>query len=849
MSPVRLLCTVRLSRLLLMITLLLLFIPFLTYHYVSQLAPNASSPNHDRSRSDFDQLTLTSDLAGQGQSMSEPSAWASHHVIYTLRDLHKAQEARDLHSRVLDLMRIRSSVISELRLLESKRNQLQSDLSALQKRLEDSRNQLTHRQSQLNHVQTQLEAAEYAQKEAALKNKPFVAIPLKPLPVTFYSLNLTRSGDDTFSATTAGSITADESSPVVRSNQWCSMASCFDYSRCSLIREFRFHVFFNHTNLTDAESLSNRPKWINKYNQVARLLTELPEFTDTPETACLFVIPLVDPQQITLLPTHSHWNGGRNHLLINLLHPEIDLFTMIHFPHMSIIAQSTFHRQSYRNQFDLIVAFDEDHDFSHLVYGSTWPQTNFSPAKRSILFVCIHQADQTWNSGLDYPDDDRDYHLTLNQSSASLLRNGDSRSPVLSNRSSLPLHIDRIRSVLERIQSQSVESDEKVYLDFNAPSFDKSNSYQLHQNRLQLMSDATFVLVLPPDHPDSLFNSRMAVQLIAILTVRSIPVVIGSEHVRLPLDEVIDWSLATVQLPSARVSELHLVLRAIPDATILSMKRAGQFLLQRYFFSLPRSFASVLAVVRQHRLQMPAPPAPSTIGRTMYSYNQTADVTVLDRYSAVAVNSNVGLIQQFEPIDTIEPIDAAEQSETLGPIEAPQSSLSFQHNWSDPLVAGYRMWNSMRASPFHTYPNSPFDDQLPSDAEFVGSTYGYRPIGDGWGGAGKQFSERLGGNAPTEQFTIVMLTYEREQLLVESLRKLRNLPYLNKIIVIWNAIHRLPTPDFRWPQTGVPLVIIQPNRNSLNNRFLPYDQINTEAILSIDDDAHLRHDEIVFGFR
>lgn len=38
-------------------------------------------------------------------------------------------------------------------------------------------------------------------------------------------------------------------------------------------------------------------------------------------------------------------------------------------------------------------------------------------------------------------------------------------------------------------------------------------------------------------------------------------------------------------------------------------------------------------------------------------------------------------------------------------------------------------------------------------------------------------------------------------------------------------------------------------RNSLNNRFLPYDVIETEAVLSVDDDAHLRHDEIMFGFR
>lgn len=43
--------------------------------------------------------------------------------------------------------------------------------------------------------------------------------------------------------------------------------------------------------------------------------------------------------------------------------------------------------------------------------------------------------------------------------------------------------------------------------------------------------------------------------------------------------------------------------------------------------------------------------------------------------------------------------------------------------------------------------------------------------------------------------------------------------------------------------------VVRTEKNSLNNRFLPWDEIDTEAILSIDDDAHLRHDEIMFGFR
>ena len=47
----------------------------------------------------------------------------------------------------------------------------------------------------------------------------------------------------------------------------------------------------------------------------------------------------------------------------------------------------------------------------------------------------------------------------------------------------------------------------------------------------------------------------------------------------------------------------------------------------------------------------------------------------------------------------------------------------------------------------------------------------------------------------------------------------------------------------------MPILVIKTEKNSLNNRFLPFDAIETEAVLSVDDDAQLRHDEIIFGFR
>ena len=43
--------------------------------------------------------------------------------------------------------------------------------------------------------------------------------------------------------------------------------------------------------------------------------------------------------------------------------------------------------------------------------------------------------------------------------------------------------------------------------------------------------------------------------------------------------------------------------------------------------------------------------------------------------------------------------------------------------------------------------------------------------------------------------------------------------------------------------------VIRPARNSLNNRFLPFDIIETDAILSLDDDISFRPEDLVFGFR
>lgn len=56
-------------------------------------------------------------------------------------------------------------------------------------------------------------------------------------------------------------------------------------------------------------------------------------------------------------------------------------------------------------------------------------------------------------------------------------------------------------------------------------------------------------------------------------------------------------------------------------------------------------------------------------------------------------------------------------------------------------------------------------------------------------------------------------------------------------------------PESLWPKIGVPLKVVRTKENKLSNRFFPYDEIETEAVLAIDDDIiMLTSDELQFGY-
>ncbi|XP_028414208.1 exostosin-2-like isoform X2 [Dendronephthya gigantea] len=98
-------------------------------------------------------------------------------------------------------------------------------------------------------------------------------------------------------------------------------------------------------------------------------------------------------------------------------------------------------------------------------------------------------------------------------------------------------------------------------------------------------------------------------------------------------------------------------------------------------------------------------------------------------------------------------------------------------------------------------------------------------------------------------FTAVVLTYDRVSMLFRVLKQLVQAPSLAKIVVVWNNVNKAPPLESEWPKLSKPIEVIETKANKLSNRFFPYNEIETEAIFSLDDDiVMLTGDEIQFAF-
>lgn len=80
-------------------------------------------------------------------------------------------------------------------------------------------------------------------------------------------------------------------------------------------------------------------------------------------------------------------------------------------------------------------------------------------------------------------------------------------------------------------------------------------------------------------------------------------------------DEVLSWRRAVLIIPKSRISELHFLLRSIPDSEILSLRRQGRLLWETYMASLQNVIDTLVATLRDRLGIPPLPvrdePAPS----------------------------------------------------------------------------------------------------------------------------------------------------------------------------------------------------------------------------------------------
>ncbi|KAK4207012.1 glycosyl transferase family 64 domain-containing protein [Rhypophila decipiens] len=105
-------------------------------------------------------------------------------------------------------------------------------------------------------------------------------------------------------------------------------------------------------------------------------------------------------------------------------------------------------------------------------------------------------------------------------------------------------------------------------------------------------------------------------------------------------------------------------------------------------------------------------------------------------------------------------------------------------------------------------------------------------------------------NLTNDKFTIVMPTYRRPDILNTTLSMIANatMPSLHEVVIIWQDLNSTVPEDFTSP-SGIPFRFHKPERNSMNNRFLPLESYATQAILHSDDDISYDPADIEFTFQ
>ncbi|KAG5847953.1 hypothetical protein ANANG_G00131750 [Anguilla anguilla] len=104
--------------------------------------------------------------------------------------------------------------------------------------------------------------------------------------------------------------------------------------------------------------------------------------------------------------------------------------------------------------------------------------------------------------------------------------------------------------------------------------------------------------------------------------------------------------------------------------------------------------------------------------------------------------------------------------------------------------------------------------------------------------------------ADADGFTIIMQTYNRTDVLLKLLNHYQAVPRLHRVLVVWNNVGEAP-PRALWDSLGphpVPVLFKEQSANRMRNRLQAFSEIDTDAVLMLDDDTLVSAPDLSFAF-
>ena len=288
--------------------------------------------------------------------------------------------------------------------------------------------------------------------------------------------------------------------------------------------------------------------------------------TTNPAEACVYILLIgeallvdqskatspVRPLEASKLYALPYWGGdGRNHILLNLARRDLSIESGNIFHNVdtgrAILVQSTFHRNQFRENFDLIVP-----PILGPPGGDIWQDCPpMVPARRKYLLSFQGEMKATRFSPTTRQIDDAEIDLER-------LAIDDNN---LDNFIIQHLKEMTIGTTLDKffIQFECIPASEDrqtdVALDWSLCGTDSS--------RKAIFKESTFALILAPSNSTYVTTSFMQARLYEALRAGAIPVVLGGDQILLCYDEVIAWRRAVLFLPKVSYDSIIIVIRVL----------------------------------------------------------------------------------------------------------------------------------------------------------------------------------------------------------------------------------------------------------------------------------------------